>query len=48
MRYSEAKVNGEFQRKVMDEVMQKPEIKTNWKKLDFRQIINRLHEMRAT
>jgi len=48
MRYSEAKINGEFQRKVMDEVMQKPDIKTNWEHLDFKQIISRLHEMRAT
>ncbi len=48
MRYSEAQANGKRQRIVMDEVMKRPGIKSNWEQLDFKQIINRLGELQAT
>ncbi|HRW98478.1 MAG TPA: kynurenine 3-monooxygenase, partial [Cyclobacteriaceae bacterium] len=47
MRYSEAQLNGALQRKVMDEVMTKPDIKTSWEQLDFKQIVDQFNTLKA-
>lgn len=47
MRYSEALTNGALQRQVMDEVMQKPDIDTNWEALNFREIVDKFIQLRA-
>ena len=41
-RYSESLAIGKRQKKIMDEVMKTPGIKTEWKELDFRKIVNQL------
>ena len=42
IRYSEALNIGAKQKKIMDEVMQKPNIKTTWEHLDFEQLVRQL------
>jgi kynurenine 3-monooxygenase len=42
VRYSEALRIGQQQKKIMDEVMARPDIKTNWENLNFEEIINKL------
>lgn len=39
IRYSEAHKTGQKQKKIMDEVMKRPDIEKNWEKLDFQSII---------
>jgi kynurenine 3-monooxygenase len=45
IRYSEALSIGAKQKKIMDEVMQKPDIKSTWEHLDFEQLVR---QVRAT
>ncbi|HCM76129.1 MAG TPA: kynurenine 3-monooxygenase [Cytophagales bacterium] len=47
MRYSEAMENGVLQHQVMMEVMKDPDIKTNWERLDFKSIVDKLTALRA-
>ncbi|MCB0488796.1 MAG: NAD(P)/FAD-dependent oxidoreductase [Cyclobacteriaceae bacterium] len=47
MRYSEALLNGALQRKVMDKVMAKPDIKTTWEQLNFREIVDQFNTLKA-
>jgi len=42
IRYSEALSIGAKQKKIMDDVMQKPDIKSTWERLDFEQLVHRL------
>jgi len=42
MRYSEAYQTGKRQKKIMDEVMQTPDIETKWMSLNFEEIVNKL------
>ena len=42
LRYSEAYRTGQRQKKIMDEVMQTPNIESNWGSLNFEEIVNRL------
>lgn len=42
IRYSQALATGEKQRKIMDDVMKTPGIESNWTKLNFQEIVNRL------
>jgi kynurenine 3-monooxygenase len=42
IRYSEALRIGTKQKTIMDEVMQRPEIKSTWEDLDFEQLVRRL------
>ncbi|MEQ8425947.1 MAG: FAD-dependent monooxygenase, partial [Cyclobacteriaceae bacterium] len=48
IRYSEAQITGEQQRKIMDEVMQMPDIATNWENLDFQEIVSKLSQLRSS
>ena len=45
IRYSEALSIGAKQKKIMDEVMQEPDIKSTWEHLDFEQLVR---QVRAT
>lgn len=45
MRYSEAQAKGAQQKKIMDEVMKKPGLETNWEKLNFENIVNQLSSL---
>lgn len=45
MRYSEAQAKGEQQKKIMDEVMKKPGLETDWEKLNFGDIVNQLSSL---
>ena len=40
--YSTAYETGQKQKKIMDEVMNQPGLETNWEKLDFEGIVNKL------
>jgi kynurenine 3-monooxygenase len=42
IRYSEALRSGAKQKKIMDEIMLKPEIGSTWENLDFEQVVRRL------
>ncbi len=42
IRYSEAYAVGQKQKQIMDEVMRKPGLKTNWLNLNFEDIVNQL------
>ena len=42
IRYSEAYIIGQKQKKIMDEVMKQADIQSNWEKLNFEEIVNRL------
>jgi kynurenine 3-monooxygenase len=42
IRYSDALKIGNKQRKIMDEVMARPDIKTNWESLNFEEIANKI------
>lgn len=42
MRYSEAKLIGDRQNAIMDEVMRKPEIEHKWHELNFKHLVERL------
>jgi kynurenine 3-monooxygenase len=42
MPYSAAYETGQKQKKIMDEVMNQPDLETNWEKLDFEGIVNKL------
>jgi kynurenine 3-monooxygenase len=42
IRYSEAYAVGQKQKQIMDEVMKKPGLKTNWLNLNFEDIVNQL------
>jgi hypothetical protein len=42
-RYSHAYRTGQLQKKIMDEVMQTPEIETKWMSLDFASIVSKLN-----
>ncbi|HPM30502.1 MAG TPA: NAD(P)/FAD-dependent oxidoreductase [Chryseolinea sp.] len=42
IRYSEAYTLGQKQKKIMDEVMKRKDIETNWENLDFEKIVNQL------
>ena len=42
IRYSEAHKIGSKQRKIMDEVMARPDIKTNWQSLNFEEIVKKM------
>ncbi len=42
IRYSEAYVIGQKQKKIMDEVMKKQDIQSNWETLNFEEIVNQL------
>lgn len=40
--YADALSTGQRQKQIMDEVMQTPDIKTNWPSLDFEKIVSKL------
>jgi len=42
MRYSEALAISKKQSKIMDDVMRQPDIETNWRKLDYKNIVSQL------
>jgi kynurenine 3-monooxygenase len=46
MRYSDAMSIGKLQNQVMSEVMQMEDIKSNWERLDFQDIVNRLTSLK--
>jgi kynurenine 3-monooxygenase len=46
IRYSEAYRNGQIQKKIMDEVMRKPDIATNWQNLNFEEIVQKYRILR--
>ncbi|HEY5692065.1 MAG TPA: NAD(P)/FAD-dependent oxidoreductase [Cyclobacteriaceae bacterium] len=47
MRYSEALAKGKLQQQVMDEVMSRPDIETNWEQLDLKKIVEKLEAKSA-
>jgi kynurenine 3-monooxygenase len=42
--YSQAYALGQKQKRIMDEVMQRPDIATTWQTLDFQQLVRRIQE----
>lgn len=48
MRYSEAMAAGQLQQKVMDEVMKRKDIESNWEQLDLKEIVDKLEELRVS
>ena len=46
MRYSEALAAGKLQQKVMDEVMQRPNIESTWDQIELQEIVDRLDALR--
>jgi len=44
IRYSEAYALGQKQKRIMDEVMQRPDIAATWQTLDFQQLVRRMQE----
>lgn len=44
IRYSEAYAIGQKQKKIMDEVMKKPEIESTWQSLNFQQLAHQIEE----
>jgi len=44
IRYSEARVIGQKQKKIMDEVMKRPGIETTWQSLNFQQLAHQIRE----
>lgn len=45
MRYSDALRTGQKQKKIMDEVMKKPGIETNWENMDYKNIVEQLNRV---
>ncbi len=48
MRYSEAQSNGKLQKQVMDEVMSRPDIKSNWEQLNFEEVVTNFEKLKAS
>ena len=48
IRYSEAQSDGKLQKQVMDEVMSRPDIKSNWERLNFEEIVSNFEKLKAS